>query len=179
MIEDPVFNAPVESLQLMLRTIALADGQLPAVIPDGLYGSSTKAAVMEFQRIHGFPVTGTVDAELYQAIVQAYNQAAELLSQAEAAVQNFPASLVIHPGQYHPIARLAQAMLLDLGVEFGDNFKPCPTSGILCPATMADIKNLQELSGLSCTGFLNKITWNRLCRLYRAIFDRNVQPSQG
>ena len=178
MTEDPILNAPIQSLQQMLRTIAFAGMDIPLVIPDGTYGDSTKAAVSAFQQHQGLPVTGTVDKVTHQAIVTAHNHANELLSPAQSAVHRFPATLVVLTGQYHPHVRLAQAMLQNLHQEFPGIPRPNVT-GYLDEVTQDGLRLLQTLSCITPTGHLDKVTWNRLTRLYRSVFDRYLPPSQG
>lgn len=178
MTEDPILNAPIRSLQQMLRTIAFAGMDIPLVVPDGIYGDNTKAAITAFQQKSGLPATGTVDHTTHQALVHAHNHANELLSPAQPSVHHFPASLVILPGQYHPHVRLAQAMQQNLRQEF-QGIPSVTVTGYLDNATQDALKLLQTLSGMDPTGHLDKATWNRLTRIYRCIFDRNYAPSQG
>lgn len=178
MTEDPILNAPIQALQQMLRTIASAGTDIPLVVPDGIYGDSTRNAVSEFQKKNGLPVTGTVDHTTHQALVRAHNHANELLSPAESSVHRFPASLVIQPGQYHPHVRLAQAMQQNLRQEF-PGIPSVNITGYLDGPTQEALKLLQTISGITPTGHLDKTTWNRLSRLYRCVFDRNHAPSQG
>ena len=44
---------PIRSLQTMLRVLAQYDGKYASVVPDGIYGPQTMAAVAHFQRLHG------------------------------------------------------------------------------------------------------------------------------
>lgn len=48
---------PIRSLQTMLRVIAEDDPSHLRIVPDGIYGPETTAAVSTFQRNHGLPVT--------------------------------------------------------------------------------------------------------------------------
>lgn len=178
MREDPVRDAPVASLQTMLRTIAYHEGQIPAVAVDGIFGQSTERAVSAFQQAHQINATGVADAETFRAIVLAYNRANEALSYAEPNVSLFPSELKIHPGQDHPNVALAQAMFNILRREF-TVFQRLPQTGLLDEATAENLRLLQEFSGLPPTGILDIWTWNRLCQLYRALFDRAMPPSQG
>ena len=178
MNEDMILNMPVTSLQQMLRTIAHAGMDIPVVIPDGIYGDTTKSAVSAFQQKNGLPATGIVDHATHTAIVNAHNQAHELLSPAHPMVFHFPATLVILSGQYHPHIRLAQAMLQNLRLEF-PGIPAVTVTGCLDEPTQEALKLLQVLSGLEVTGHLDKASWNRLSRIYRSIFDRNYLPSQG
>ncbi len=178
MKEDPVLNAPVASLQTMLRAIAYHAGEIPSVAVDGIFGKSTEQAVTEFQQANQIPVTGVADAETFEMIVLAYNRANEALSLAEPNVNLFPANLQIHPGQEHPNVALAQAMFNILRREFPD-FQRLPQNGLLEEKTAANLRLLQSFSGLEPTGILDKWTWNRLCQLYRSMFERALPPSQG
>ncbi len=178
MREDPVHNAPVASLQTMLRSIAYHSGQIPAVAVDGIFGQSTERAVSAFQQAHHLTSTGVADAETFRAIVLAYNRAFEELSQAESSVSLFPSELQIHPGQNHPNVALAQSMFNILRQEFRV-FQRLSINGLLDEKTAENLRLLQDFSGLEPTGILDKRTWNRLCQLYRGMFDRALPPSQG
>lgn len=178
MNEDIILNMPVTSLQQMLRTIAYAGMDIPVVVPDGIYGDTTKSAVSAFQQKNGLPVTGIADHTTHTAIVNAHNHARELLAPAQPSVHHFPVTLVVTPGQYHPHVRLTQAMLQNLRQEFPD-IPAVTITGFLDESTQEALKLLQVLSGLDVTGHLDKASWNRLCRFYRIIFDRSHLPSQG
>lgn len=178
MTEDPILNAPIRSLQQMLRTIAFAGMDIPLVIPDGIFGNATKDAVSSFQRQKGLPITGTVDEATHRAIVKAHNEANELLSPAQPAVYRFPTTLVVLPGQHHPHVHLAQSMLQNLHQELSGIPRPNVT-GYMDEVTQDGLRLIQALAGISTTGYLDKATWNWLSRLYRSVFDRNHPPSQG
>ena len=178
MKEDPVTNAPIESLQRMLRAISFVDPNIPRVIPDGIYGASTEAAVAAFQREHGLPVASVADEPTFRAIARAYNPRTEQLIAAHAPVILFPASLVISGGQFHPYVYLAQAMFLALRQEFPSILNAAVT-GTLDSNTAENFRRIQSLSGLDETGHLDKTSWNRLSDLFRVLFDRNFSPSQG
>ena len=60
MTEDPTLSGPIESLQLMLRTLSMLDEELPTLVPDGIYGSATANAVSAFQKKHQSPGSQTV-----------------------------------------------------------------------------------------------------------------------
>ena len=111
-------------------------------------------------------------------VPEAYGHRNELYRPAEPCVVHFPANLKIHPGQSHPHVLLAKAMLQALSRECPD-LRPAPFSDTLDPAAAEDLRFLQRCADLPETGILDKPTWNRLCMLYRAMFDRNHPPAQG
>ena len=49
-------------MQSMLRVIALATGEIPILVPNGIFGKETAQAVRMFQQESELPVTGIIDA---------------------------------------------------------------------------------------------------------------------
>ena len=59
----------IREIQTYLHFIARTDGSIPVVIPDGIYGDETTAAVTAFQRLYNLPQTGEVDKGTWDRIV--------------------------------------------------------------------------------------------------------------
>ncbi len=175
MREDPVLAAPIESLQLMLRALSFLDEDLPLLVPDGIFGDATAAAVSAFQKKYALPITGVADAETHRAITDAYDLGYPQHAPAEAPVVLFPAELTVSPGQSHAHVYLAQGMLAALTPELG----PHALTGRVDDTTEAGLRHIQAMSGLPETGALDKATYNSLSRLYRLRFDRQLPPSCG
>ena len=156
---------PVRSLQTMLRVIAENDPLHDRIIPDGIYGPETVAAVSTFQRLHGIPVTGVTDNDTWDTVVEVYEEAS--IQQAEA----YPLLIVMNPGQVirpgerHPNVFLVQAILAVLSENYQSIGKP-EFTGILDSATSDALASFQELSGLPMTGTLDKHTWKQLALQY-------------
>ena len=170
--------APVQSLQAMLRTIALANNDPDPPAENGVYGDATARAVAEFQRLHGLPETGVADGETFDAIVKEFDRLSELVAPAQSCVVCFPGNLTVGPGQTHPHIYLAKAMLAALRQSI-PGLRAMAGNGTLDADTGENLRMIQRCAGLPETGILDKPTWNRLCMLYRAMFDRNHAPSQG
>lgn len=156
---------PIRSLQTMLRVIAEDDPNHMAIIPDGIYGPETTAAVSTFQRIHGLPVTGITDQSTWDAVVAVYTPALVRIDEA------YPLHIILNPGQNvrsgerHPHVYLVQAMLQVLA----ENYHSIPSpgfSGIIDEPTVDSISSFQQLSGLPMTGNLDKHTWKHLALHY-------------
>ena len=152
---------PIRALQTMLRVIAEDDPSHPSLIPDGIYGPETMAAVSHFQRRHGLNVTGVTDLPTWEAIVRHYNPALIRVTSAQ------PLDILLDPGQVickgerHPNLYLAQAMLTVLALIY--HSIPVPGhEGLLDEATADSIAMLQSLSSLPMTGELDKVTWKHL-----------------
>lgn len=156
---------PVRSLQTMLRVIAQYDAAHPDVIPDGIYGPETVAAVSAFQQLHALPITGITDQNTWEAIVEIYNPAYVNI------VVAYPLQIVLDPGQiirkgernFH--LYLVQGMLTTLAEIYHSVSQPT-LSGLLDEATAESIASFQVLSGLPMTGQLDKHTWKHLVLQY-------------
>ena len=168
---ESFIGQPVRSLQTMLRTIAEADDRYNSVIPDGIYGPQTVAAVSVFQRNHGLPVTGITDQATWEAIVAVYDPALTRINEAE------PLQIVLNPGQVlrrgerHPNVYVLQGILAVLSKTYESIQKPSLT-GVLDNATADALTSFQYLSGLPMTGELDKLTWKYLALQYPLAVNR-------
>lgn len=178
MTEDSTLSGPIESLQLMLRTLSMLDEELPTLVPDGIYGSATANAVSAFQKKHDLPITGIADRDTHQAIVDAYDRAVPYLSIAEGPVVLFPAKLVISPGQSHPHVYLIQAMMTALHQIYPE-IQPLSPTGRVDSPTESGLRMIQSLNHSDVSGALDKSTYNDVSRLYRSTFDRSLPPANG
>ena len=178
MQEDPVLNAPIRSLQLMLRALSFLDADLPTLVPDGIFGAATAGAVSAFQQKNNLPVTGIADDQTHAAIVRAYDAALPGLLPAEAPIAQFPATLVISPGQSHPHVFVAQGILAALHTQYPQLHMP-ELTGRIDQNTEENLKMLQTLQGSSPTGRLDSETYNQLARLYRGSVRRDLEPGCG
>lgn len=156
---------PIRSLQTMLRVLAEDDTALPTVVPDGIYGPTTMQSVSTFQRKYGLPVTGVVNQQTWDAIVNVYEPAQVRIDKAE------PIEIILDPGQIlrygdsSPYIYLLQAMLTQLANDHSAIEQP-GNSGVIDESTAAALKGFQKLSGLTQTGELDKITWKHLVKQY-------------
>lgn len=156
---------PVRSLQTMLRVIAQADPSHPSLIPDGIYGPETMAAVSAFQRRHGLAVTGITDQATWDTIVAAYTPALVEVDQAQPLKILLNPGQVIRRGQRHPHVYLAQSILMVLAQVYESISQPSLT-GVLDGATAQALASFQYLSALPASGELDKQTWRHLALQY-------------
>ena len=61
-----------KAILLQLARIAKAYPAIPSIVPDGIYGPKTKAAVEKFQAVFGLPVSGVVDYNTWYEISNIY-----------------------------------------------------------------------------------------------------------
>ncbi|MBR4990346.1 MAG: peptidoglycan-binding protein [Oscillospiraceae bacterium] len=162
---ESFLSQPIRSLQTMLRLLAEDSPQYISLVPDGIYGPETMAAVTRFQRNHGLSPTGITDQLTWEAIVAEYEPA--LIRQDNA----WPLFILLDPGQVirkgddHPHVGLVQAILAVLADAY-DSIPHPGHSGILDDATADSLSAFQQLSGLPMTGHLDKVTWKQLAAHY-------------
>ncbi len=170
---ESFIGQPIRSLQTMLRIIAQNDPAHPSVIPDGIYGPQTVAAVSAFQRIHGLPVTGVTDQRTWDAIVAAQIPARIEIDEAEPIYAILNPNQVIRRGEHHPAVYLAQGMLAVLAQVYESVGTP-GNSGILDDATADSLASFQALNALPMTGTLDKRTWKHLALQYPLASNRET-----
>ena len=163
--EASFLNQPIRSLQTMLRTIAEYDPNHETLIPDGIYGPSTRSAVSKFQRLHGLPVPGITDQQTWERIVAEYEPALIQIAEAQMLDVILEPKQIIHRGQRHPHIYIVQAILAVLQDAY-ESIGPVSHTGVLDEATSSAIAAFQGLSGLPMTGTLDKRTWKALALHY-------------
>lgn len=172
---ESFIGQPIRSLQTMLRVIAEDDPSHVRIVPDGIYGPETMAAVSTFQRMHGLPVTGVTDQTTWETIVAVYNPALIRIDAAQ------PLDIILNPGQVirkgerNPHIYLVQGMLMVLSEVYKSIGTPSQT-GILDEPTADSISSFQALSGLPMTGNLDKHTWKHLVLQYPLAANLHIQP---
>lgn len=152
---------PVRSLQTMLRAIGQTDPRLPIVIPDGIYGPGTMAAVSTFQTLYSLPVTGVVDQKTWERIVEIYLPALEQIGLTTPIEIIFEPEQVFRLGESSPYLYLAQGMLTALAQGYS-NLKLPSMNGTKDDATTAAVASFQQFAGLPATGELDRATWTQL-----------------
>jgi len=167
----------IRSLQTMLRVIAQLEPNQPSVIPDGIYGQNTVAAVAAFQRRKGLPQTGIVDQQTWDSIVLEYEPALILVGDAYPIEVIWEVNEVVGRGQTHPNLYLAQSMLLVLSQAYSSI--PAPIiNGILDLPTESSLSAFQQLQQLPVTGQLDKITWQNLAKQYPLAASLLLDPGR-
>lgn len=149
----------IRELQRYLHGIDMSRGKLPTVIPDGIYGERTIAAISDFQRNHGLPVNGETDSATWELIVREY--LAEM-GEKPLHLSVFPSSdYVCHKGCGGIIVCVIQSMLAELGRRY-DNLKAVEINGDYTEETSEAVKLFQRICGLEDSGSVDSTTWNLL-----------------
>lgn len=168
---------PIRSLQTMLRTIAHADETLLRIVPDGIYGPNTTAAVREFQRQNGLPQTGQTDNATWNRVVAAYTAGSPNVLPAAPVRIRWTPNRSIAAGSRNTHLFLIQSMLQALARYFV-NAPAVRTTGQHDAQSVAAVQWLQKLSGLPETGAVDQTTWAYLVGLYvLTVSDGETPPA--
>lgn len=170
--QESFLGQPIRSLQTMLRVIHEDDPTHPGIVPDGIYGPETMAAVSHFQRRHGLPVTGVTDQDTWERILSHYNEALIRVDEAQPLHILLDPGQVIRQGDRHPHIYLVQGILQTLSDIFESISMPSH-NGILDGVTSDSLASFQALMGYPMTGELDKITWKALALHYPQAASRS------
>lgn len=166
MISEPSYyvGRPVESMQTMLRFAAEGNNRLLPVVPDGVFGPNTMAAVTAFQRYYGLPATGVMNGATWERLVQTYQ--AQLVQQAPAEAMQpiLNPQQTMKPGESNYHIYLVQAALRVLSSVYR-GLPQTPVSGTLDASTVTAVRRFQALCGLPVTGEVDRHTWRYLCAI--------------
>lgn len=170
--EESFVGQSVRALQTMLRVISEADGMIPTVVPDGIYGQNTIQAISVFQRQNGLPPTGITDQATWERIAEAYDPALVRVGEAQ------PIEIILEPdqvfrrGDRSPYLYLVQAILIVLSGDM-TSIDPPEVSGTLDSTTAQALAGFQLLAGLPPTGELDRITWKYLAHHFALFANHN------
>ena len=170
MTEPATQRDAIRNLQRYLRRISYEENDLLPIPIDGIFGSRTEEAVLEFQRMKGLPATGRVDRTTWELLFAEYDRLTREVDRIEMAdlFPKSPARYVTSPGEESSFILLLQWMLRELGVLY-DELGPIPRSGIMDEETARAVAILQSIHRLPVTGQVDRNTWNRLLREYERI----------
>lgn len=148
----------ISELQRYLYSISHYNEKIPRIFPDGVYGPETVQAVKMFQKEYDLPVTGEIDSNTWEKLVETYlffNKEAILL-------EVFPTSFVLKPGSTGTIVYIIQIILNTLSKRF-ENIKPVEVNGVYNTETQNAVNSFKELSGTdNGVEGMDTDTWNKL-----------------
>lgn len=158
---------PILSLQNMLRVVAMGNPNLVTLIPDGIYGPETTAAVSAFQRHYRLPVTGVMNNATWARLSEVFHHISVEQSPSEPILILLEPGQIIVAGEGNDHVYLIQSMLSVLSQD-DKAFPTPPINGIMDSPTVGSVRYFQQLSALPETGNVDRATWQHLAKLYAA-----------
>lgn len=173
----------VRTLQRQLNRIRQNYPSIPR-IPEtnGIFESTTLAAVRQFQQIFNLTVDGVVGKATWYKIKMIYNavkSVAELYSEGITIsdVERIYKE-VLRRGSRGNDVSIIQYYLQFVG-RFNDNLQPIEVDGIFGPATESAVVAFQREYGLTPDGIVGRNTWNMLQNVYISILNSLPDEYRG
>lgn len=160
-------KANIYELQSFLRYIAEHTSGMPTVIPDGIYGPETRAAVKAFQSKAGLPQTGEADLATWTEIVDTYDslKRQHILPRW---ISGYPLEIPhLKEGDDFEEIYLLQIMLRRIAKIFKNISMPDLT-GVYDVKTSKAVEDFSRLYGKESRGKVNRELWNILTDTYNA-----------
>lgn len=167
----------VQLVQYFLNVLSAYYDSIPALDIDGILGSRTRAAIIEFQKTVGIPATGTLNQETCETM---YNRVLGILRELPPTAIALPAliypNIVYLEGSEGPGVFVIQELLAFISTVVPE-IPPVQIDGIFGPETKAAVTAFQRLYGIEENGIVEENTWNLIVRLYRQLRFGEIRRS--
>lgn len=159
----------VRYAQYYLNVISLFVYSLDPVAIDGNFGPNTKKAVEEFQKYYGLEVTGIINRETINKMIDVYRGIIQSLPEGyEGEKAKYYPGYILSPGMENENVRDLQTYLALIGRTY-TSLKTVPITGYYGEVTEAAVREFQKAFGLPQTGSVGATTWGEIERAYNAI----------
>lgn len=146
----------VRLAQYFLRVISNYYSAVRPIAIDGIFGSGTRNAVMDFQRRFGLSVDGVIGPDTWNAL---YNVFMGIANTTGLAV-DYP-GVLLREGSRGDNVRLMQDYLLAISRVY-PSVPAITPDGIFGPATRQAVIAFQNTFGLDADGIIGRNTWERI-----------------
>lgn len=165
----PNYSTAVANLQRYLRQLAYHNPQIRQVPVDGIFQSTTRDALSDYQRYAGLPVTGVADQLTWERLYADYLASLEYYAP-PSAVSLFarsPVGYYLDLGAVGIDVAVLQYMLGELTLLYA--LIPPAITGEYDSATAQAVRIFQQAVGLLDTGLVDILTWNALTDRFNAL----------
>lgn len=165
----------VNIVQFYINTIASFNPSVPSVTVTSSFDPDTVAAVRDFQRYVGLPVTGELDRATFDRLYNSY-QGTLLAHEAifrRPETQKYP-GVALRPGSTGEDVRTLQLYLLAIAKAYPD-IPQVVAIGYFGDLTEKAILAFQRKFGINPDGVVGQDTWNKITSEYRNIRSRVIQ----
>lgn len=161
----------VANLQYYLNYLSGFYNTIPPVAIDGMFGATTRAAVIDAQNTFGLVADGIVGEQTWDAIYDAYLGIVSTIPREyiEGNVVPF-GGVALRLGSDSENVRLLQQYLNYIAVSF-TSIPTVDVTGYFGPRTREAVIAFQEQFGLPVNGVVGAITWNAITDIYSDLFN--------
>ena len=173
----------VQQIQIRLNRISKSYPSIPKIYPtDGVFGESTRDAVVAYQNAFNLNPDGLVGKETWYSIQKTYNAVKRLNDLASEGLQREEISLLfnsfLEEGDTGSEVYELQ-YLLSFAAEYNNEIPPISIDGIFGAGTREATEAFQRANGLNVTGQTDVETWDTLYREYVGIINSLPQGYFG
>ena len=164
-LQEGMSGESVRVLQYYLAVLNLSNPEIPPVEVDGIFGPTTKNAVIAFQRINGLTQDGIVGRNTWNLLYNDYLGYVRSLPNTDPRIAPyiFPGD-TLTLGSRGPYVEYLQTYLTYISQFYP--IPPVPVTGYFGTQTQASVRAFQQEFGLNPTGNVGPTTWNRIASLY-------------
>lgn len=168
----------VANLQYYLNYLSGFYNTIPPVAIDGVFGVTTRAAVIDAQNTFGLVADGIVGEQTWDAIYDAYLGIVSTLPREYIEGNVVPFSgVVLRLGSDSEDVRLLQQYLNYIAMSF-TSIPTVDVTGYFGPRTREAVIAFQEQFGLPVNGTVGAITWNAIIDIYSDLYN-GARLSEG
>ena len=160
----------VSNFQYYLNYLSNFYDSIPPLAIDGVFGPTTRAAVIDAQNTFGLVADGIVGPLTWQAIYDAYLGVISTIpvQYTEGVIVPFQ-GVVLREGSENDAVRLLQEYLNYIAQSF-PSIPTVSVTGYFGPRTREAVIAFQEEAGLPINGQVSAVTWNAITSLYSDLY---------
>jgi len=171
----------VIQLQFILNFISQFYNDIPSVIQDGVFGRSTRDAVVAFQRKFGLTQDGIVGPATWKLLYQVYKNVEAGIGITPQPPVTPPPSTA-YPGTPLRVGSRGNSVLLMQQYlnRISSRYPSIPRlaeDGIFGAGTGSAVREFQRLFGLNPDGVIGPLTWNRIVEINNSIGGPTIPPT--
>lgn len=169
----------IDMLQYALDLLSSYYNTIPSVAYTGIFDEQTRAAVIEFQKIMGLPITGIADHDTLNLLIRTALGIFKTLPRQEVYLPylRFPGKdFRKGDGIERAGVLIIQEMLSYISLVI-PTIPPITIDGVFGEETERAVIAFQQMFGLEPTGIVDEATWNELLRVYRQQRYGELQPT--